>query len=86
MELSRPMTLNLLDTVVRELGGEVKEVEVWAIKGNTFYATLRIAAGGKTVEVDCRPSDGIALAVRASAWWPIKVPSKSVLNKRIGIG
>ena len=63
----RPMTHDLLHTVIREMGGRIEGVLVSAIKETTYYATLRIAIGEKTLEVDCRPSDGMVLASRSSS-------------------
>ena len=63
----RPMTHDLLATVVEALGGRIARVEITELKDGTFFAVLRVEKAGETVEVDCRPSDAIALAVRASA-------------------
>lgn len=70
--LPRPMTHDLLASVVAGLGGTVERVDVRGIDGGTFLADLclRDAAGGVVI-IDCRPSDAIALAVRTGA--PIRV-------------
>jgi hypothetical protein len=59
----RPLTHDLLDTMIRELGGEVVKVHVDDLKSNTFVATLFIKKGERTLQIDARPSDSIALAV-----------------------
>ena len=55
---------NSLASVITNLGGTVERVEVCGIRENTFYAKLIIRQNGQVVEVDSRPSDAIALAVR----------------------
>ena len=70
----RPLTHDLLDRVIRELGGALERIVVSDLRENTFFARLEIAAGGRTVSVDSRPSDAIALAVRAEV--PIFVAEK----------
>jgi|SRR5947209_3971343 uncharacterized protein len=63
----RPLTHDLLYTVVGRLGAEVTEVVVNNLEGDIFYALVRLQQGDKTLEIDARPSDAIALAVRANA-------------------
>jgi len=67
VDLPRPMTHDLLATVVSELGGEVTEIEVCDLINDTFYARIRIKVGKETLELDARPSDSIALALRSGA-------------------
>ena len=64
---SRPLTHDLAVNLVSELGGTVDNVTVTQLKDSTFFATIGVEIGGRTVEVDSRPSDAIALAVRAGA-------------------
>jgi hypothetical protein len=59
----RPLTHDLLDRVMRELDGRLRKVQVDDLKGNTFVGTIFIARGERTIAVDARPSDAIALAV-----------------------
>ncbi|MBN2495785.1 MAG: bifunctional nuclease family protein [Deltaproteobacteria bacterium] len=59
----RPLTHDLLDAITRELGGRLIKVHVDDLKGNTFVGTVFIKQGERTLEVDARPSDSIALAV-----------------------
>jgi len=63
----RPMTHDLLADVVSELQGEIVRVVVTELRENTFYARITIVQDGREVEIDSRPSDAIALAVRCDA-------------------
>ena len=63
----RPMTHDLLTDVVSELQGEVVEVTVTEMRENTYYARITIVQNGRELEIDSRPSDAIALAVRCDA-------------------
>lgn len=67
IELPRPLTHDLLAGVVGQLGGDVVEIEVTALKGSTFFAVIRIDRGDEQLELDSRPSDAIALALRTGA-------------------
>jgi len=63
----RPMTHDLFADVISELQGEIVRVTVTELRENTFYARITIVQDGREVEVDSRPSDAIALAVRCDA-------------------
>ena len=63
--LPRPLTHDLLLAAVKQLGWEVSKVVVSDIKENTFYARVAVTDGKKTELLDSRPSDAIAIAVRA---------------------
>ena len=63
----RPLTHDLLNRVISEMGGTVRYILVSDLTDDTFFAKIGIAIGGEIVEVDSRPSDAIALAVRVSA-------------------
>ncbi len=63
----RPMTHDLLTDVVSELKGEVTRVTVTELRDNTYFARITIVHDGHEVEIDSRPSDAIALAVRCEA-------------------
>ena len=64
----RPLTHDLMKQLVERLGGTLHEVVIEDLRDGTYYATLRVRApGGKAVTVDARPSDAIALALRARA-------------------
>jgi bifunctional DNase/RNase len=64
VETPRPLTHDLLANVITSLSATVERVVIGDLRNNTFYATLVIRQDGKVVEVDSRPSDAIALAVR----------------------
>ena len=66
-EFVRPLTHDLALNLVNELGASMERITVTALKDQTFFATIRLALDGKTVEVDSRPSDAIALAIRSGA-------------------
>lgn len=66
-EFSRPLTHDLAVTLVSELGGAMESVTVTQLKDATFFANIRLEFGGRFVDVDSRPSDAIALAVRSGA-------------------
>jgi RNA polymerase sigma factor (sigma-70 family) len=59
----RPLTHNFYSSLLQAINAKVEEVCVVALKKDTFYAVVKMRCGKKTVEVDARPSDGIALAV-----------------------
>jgi bifunctional DNase/RNase len=63
----RPMTHDLFADVISELQAEVVRVSVTELRENTFYARITIMQDGREVEIDSRPSDAIALAVRCDA-------------------
>jgi bifunctional DNase/RNase len=63
----RPMTHDLLADVIGELQGEIVRVTVTELRENTFYARITIVQDGRELEIDSRPSDAIALAVRCDA-------------------
>ncbi len=66
--LERPMTHDLLKNIIGEVGVRVDRVEVHDFKDDIFYATIYlVGADGKEIEVDSRPSDALALALRCGA-------------------
>ena len=67
VKFSRPLTHDLLKQVILGLGGELKRVLITAVKENTYYAELHIHRNGDWVQVDARPSDSIAVALRLKA-------------------
>lgn len=64
VEQKRPLTHDLLKSVISALGGKVRHIYINDIRNAIFYARIVIDVNGQTVEVDSRPSDAIALAVR----------------------
>ncbi len=63
----RPLTHDLLDTILRRLGGSIESVRVDAVKNNVFFATVLVRDKDRVFEVDSRASDAIALAVGNNA-------------------
>lgn len=63
----RPLTHDLLKSMIRELGGRVSQILISDLRNDVYYARIVIDLGEKQVEVDARPSDAIALAVRVKA-------------------
>jgi uncharacterized protein len=63
----RPMTHDLFTEMLTQLDAKVVRIAVTELRDNTFYAMITIAVDGTEIEVDSRPSDAIALAVRADA-------------------
>ena len=63
--VSRPLTHDLLGSVIGALGGKITQVVINELSDETFYAKLIIDENGRHVEVDSRPSDAIAIAIRA---------------------
>ena len=66
-ELPRPMTHDLMTSLIEQFNAEVKRITVTALKNNTFYAMLTLTRDGEDIDVDSRPSDALALAVRTDA-------------------
>lgn len=64
IEVSRPQTHDLLMNVIGRMGGRLMRVEVIALRDDVFYGVLMIEFNGDILEVDTRPSDALALAVR----------------------
>jgi bifunctional DNase/RNase len=63
----RPLTHDLCKSLIVGLGGELRKVHITRVEKNTYYAELHIARNGDLVQVDARPSDSIAIALRLSA-------------------
>ena len=64
LSVPRPLTHDLLLTVLEALGGSIKHILVDNLENDTFYAKIAIDVGGEMKEIDSRPSDAMALAVR----------------------
>jgi bifunctional DNase/RNase len=78
VDVPRPLTHDLLRSVIDALGARVNSVVVSDLKNDTFYAKITLDVDGGQMEIDSRPSDALALAVRLEA--PIYV-DESVLDK-----
>ena len=84
MELSgvtskRPLTHDLLNGIIDQLGGKVDKIEVTELKDQTFFAKIYVSRNGQSLEIDARPSDSIALALKSKA--PIFV-NEELFQKR----
>ena len=78
VSVARPQTHDLLAHVIDELGATVREVVVHDLNNDVFYARVTLETDGRSIDIDSRPSDAIALAVRAQV--PIYV-EESVLDR-----
>ena len=63
----RPMTHDLLSDMLAELNAEIARITVTELRENTFYAQITLKAAASEIEIDSRPSDALALAVRSDA-------------------
>jgi bifunctional DNase/RNase len=70
----RPMTHDLIKNVIEGMNANVRQITVNDLRSNTFYAIIYLEVDGRVVEIDSRPSDAIALALRVKA--PIFVAEK----------
>jgi bifunctional DNase/RNase len=61
--IPRPLTHDLLATIIEQLGGDLEKIVISDLRDHTFYAKLVIRQGSQLIEVDARPSDAIALGV-----------------------
>jgi len=64
VKLARPLTHDLLKQLIVGLGAELRKVIITQVKDNTYYAELHIYRGDTVIQIDARPSDSIALALR----------------------
>jgi uncharacterized protein len=67
VKFSRPLTHDLLKQVIVGLGAELRKVIITQVKDNTYFAELHIYRGDAVIQIDARPSDSIALALRLKA-------------------
>jgi len=65
VSVPRPLTHDLLNNAIRDLGGTIDHIVVSSMENDTYYATIVVNQNDKMVEIDARPSDALALAVRA---------------------
>jgi len=63
----RPMTHDLMADILEQLDAEVTRITVTELRDNTFYASITVQQNGAEIEIDSRPSDAIAIAVRSDA-------------------
>lgn len=67
VSVARPLTHDLLKSTIEQLGGRIQYIVVNDLANDTFFARIVLEVSGSTMEIDSRPSDAIALAVRTSA-------------------
>jgi len=82
MEVARPLTHDLLRNVILSMGGEVQRVVIIDLRDDVFYARIVVKIGEQELEIDSRPSDAIALAVRVHV--PVFV-DETVMEKAASI-
>lgn len=63
----RPMTHDLAAELIEQLGGEIVSIAVTELRDSTFYASITVRQNGNEIEIDSRPSDAIAIAIRVDA-------------------
>jgi uncharacterized protein len=61
----RPLTHDLIVSVIDQLGGDLQDIVISDLQDHTYFAKLRVRREGELIEIDCRPSDAIAVAVTA---------------------
>ncbi len=81
VQLTRPMTHDLLKNAIDELGGRVTKIVITDLQENTFIANIELVVGELVKTIDARPSDAIALAVRTDA--PILVAAKVLQQAQV---
>lgn len=77
----RPLTHDLVIACVEALGGAIEDVMITELREGTYYAKLRIRKDGELIEIDCRPSDAMAIAVQ------LRVPiycNEEVIEEALG--
>lgn len=82
IELSRPMTHDILKSILKHLNAYITQVEINDLVDNTFFATIKVRAADDDQDfaIDCRPSDAIAMSLRTKA--PILVDQKVIEKSR----
>src|SRR5215469_4091636 len=78
-QVPRPLSHDLMRTLLESMQAKLEQIVIHDIKDSTFFAKLIVRTNGDTQEIDARPSDGIALALRVPA--PIFVSDKIVLEE-----
>ena len=63
----RPMTHDLLDSVIESLGAKIEKIVINDLEHHTFYAKIHLSLNGRTIKIDSRPSDAIALGAASNA-------------------
>ena len=81
VQVARPLTHDLLKSIIEQMGAKISHIVVTELKNDTFYAHIVMDVDGKSIEIDARPSDAIALAVRVSA--PLFVAEQVMVDASI---
>ncbi len=81
IEVSRPQTHDLIKNIINNLEASLIQAEISELKDDIFYGTLLISKEDKEIRIDCRPSDAIAIAVRAHV--PIMVSEEVMIEASI---
>ena len=76
--VARPMTHDLIANIINKTGYKVEKVEINDVEKETYYATIFLTGNGEPLEIDSRPSDAIAVAMRTNA--PIYVTANVLMN------
>jgi len=76
IQFSRPMTHDLLKNIMETVNIKINKIEVCDLRNNTYYALIHISYNDKTITIDARPSDALALSLRVEA--PIFVEEKVI--------
>ncbi|MCD4785120.1 MAG: bifunctional nuclease family protein [Candidatus Eremiobacteraeota bacterium] len=79
--IPRPLSHDLMKSIIEALKAKVLRIVIHDIHENTFYAKIVLESGGKNLEIDARPSDSIALALRTNA--PIFVSERIILEETV---
>ena len=80
VQTPRPMTHDLMKNLLEEMGASIERVVVCDLRENTFYATIYLRTNQRTISIDSRPSDAIALALRTKS--PILVEESVIEGAR----
>ena len=81
VQVPRPLTHDLLHNSIKELGGAIEKITISGLENDTYFARIGVRVGEKTVEIDSRPSDALAIAVRAKV--PIFVEDEVIHAQRV---
>ena len=81
ISVPRPLTHDLLRSVIDELGANISHIYINDLQNDTFYAKIIIRTNGKDMEIDSRPSDAMALAVRAQ----VPIYAEEVVLEKAGV-
>jgi len=80
IQTPRPMTHDLIKNILKKMNAKVDKIAVIELKNNTYYALIFLDVNGKKVQIDARPSDAIALALRTES--PIYVDDEVIEKAR----